>query len=79
MAEVLKLAQFAQHDGNAKVDVGRAGIDAELHPQRPALAQFGQEILFGDNLYRAAAEQIQLFFGRDILHDRKDYSSAGSE
>src|SRR3989442_566627 len=79
LAEVLQLAPFAQHAGNAEVDIRRAGIDDELHPQWPALAQFGQEILFGDDLYRAAAEQIQLFFGRDIPHDRKDYSSAGSE
>ena len=36
---VLELAQLLQHDHVAEVDVGRRRVDAELHPQRPALAR----------------------------------------
>ena len=36
VAEVLELAQLAQHDGVAEVDVRRGRVDAELDPQRPA-------------------------------------------
>ena len=34
--EVLELAELAQHDREAEVDVGRGRVDAELHPQRRA-------------------------------------------
>ncbi len=34
---VLELAQLAQHHSVAEVDVGRRGVDAELHAQRAAL------------------------------------------
>jgi hypothetical protein len=33
VAEVLELAELAEHDREAEVDVGRCRIDAELHPQ----------------------------------------------
>ena len=36
VAEVLELAQLAQHDREPEMDVGRGRVDAELHPQRPA-------------------------------------------
>ena len=36
VAELLELAELAQHDGESEVDVGRGGVDAELHPQRAA-------------------------------------------
>ena len=39
VAQVLELAQLAQDHGVAEVDVGRGGIDPELHAQRPALSQ----------------------------------------
>ena len=38
VARVLELAQLLQHDGVAEVDVGRGRVEAELDPQRPALA-----------------------------------------
>jgi hypothetical protein len=34
---VLELAQLAEHDRVAEVDVGRGRVDPELDPQRPAL------------------------------------------
>ena len=37
VAGVLELAQLAQHDRVAEVDVGRRRVDPELDPQRPAL------------------------------------------
>ena len=39
VAEVLELAQLAQDDGVAEVDVGRRRVDAELDAQRPALGE----------------------------------------
>ena len=47
MAHVLELAQLAQDDRVAEVDVGRGGVDAELHPQRPALAELPLEGALG--------------------------------
>ena len=43
MAQVLELAQLLKDHGVAEVDVGRRGIDAELHPQRPALGELALE------------------------------------
>ena len=34
VAEVLELAQLAQHDGEPEMDVRGRRVDAELHPQR---------------------------------------------
>ena len=45
VAGVLELAQLAQHDGVAEVDVGRGGIDAELHAQGPPLAARQPELV----------------------------------
>ena len=39
MAGVLELAQLAQHDRVAEMDVGCRRVDAQLHPQRPPQAQ----------------------------------------
>ena len=39
MPELLELAQLAQDDGVAQMDVRRRGVDAELHAQRPALRE----------------------------------------
>ena len=39
MAEVLELAQLAQDDGVAEVDVGRRRVEAELDAQRPSRAR----------------------------------------
>ena len=39
VTELLELAQLAQHDREAEVDVGRRRVDAELDPQRAAGAR----------------------------------------
>ena len=39
VAVLLELAQLAQHHREAEVDVGRGGVDAELHPERAVRAR----------------------------------------
>ena len=45
MAGVLELAQLAQHDRVAEVDVGRRGVDPELHAQLAALQLGGGDLV----------------------------------
>ena len=47
VADVLELAQLAEHHHVAEVDVGRGRVDPELHPQRPALAELALELPLG--------------------------------
>ena len=49
MAQVLELAQLAQHDRVAQVDVGSGGVDPQLDPQRPS---------FGPRLHELAQEHL---------------------
>ena len=64
VAEVLELPQFREPDGEAEVDVRRGRIDAELHVQRAAKAQFREQFRFGDDLRGTAFEDGELVFGR---------------
>ena len=58
--QILKVLHLAQQDGVAQVQIGRGGVEARLHAQRPAglggehqpLAQ----ILFANDLRHAFAE-----------------------
>src|SRR5439155_22565245 len=43
--EVLKLPELAQHDRMTKSQLGTAGVDPKLHPQRPVLLSSGQPAL----------------------------------
>ena len=63
MAKVLKLPQFLQCDGEAKMNIGRGRIDAELDVERPAESQFLQQFGFANDLRRAAFEQFERGFG----------------
>ena len=72
MAEILELPELGETDGVAEVDVGRGGIDAELHAQRPPFLQLLDQLLARDDLGRAAREALELFGGSD--HGRSTYS-----
>jgi hypothetical protein len=60
MPHVLEPAQPPQHDRVAEVDVGRSGVDPELHPQRATLAlrlgQLGLETPVGQAIDRPAGQ-----------------------
>ena len=60
VAELLELAQLAQHDREPEVDVGRGRVDAELDPQRTAGAELAPEVGLGDEVDRAGAQDAQL-------------------
>ena len=60
VAELLELAELAQHDGEAEVDVGRGRVDAELGPQRAAGAELAAEVGLGDEVDGSGAEDAQL-------------------
>ena len=49
MAEILQLAQLAEADHVAEVDVGPAGVEAHLEAKRPAALQHGRELILGDD------------------------------
>ena len=60
VAELLELAQLAQHDGEAEVDVGRGGVDPELRPERPAGAELAAQVGLADEIDGARAEDAEL-------------------
>ncbi len=62
--QVLELAQLAQHDRVAEVDVGRGGIDAQLDPQRPPLGQLLLQPALGERVDGVAGEEAGLFARR---------------
>jgi len=50
MAQVLELAQLAQRDGMADMDVGRRGVDAQLHVQRRSAGELLLQQVLGNDL-----------------------------
>ena len=56
VAGVLEVAQLAQHDGVAEVDVGRRRVDAELDAQRAPERQLALELAGRQHLGGAARE-----------------------
>ena len=50
VAGVLELPQFLQHDGVTQVDVGRGGVDAELHPHGTAELELVLELACGQRV-----------------------------
>ena len=64
MPEVLELPQLREPDGEPEMDVRRRGIDAQLHVERLAAAQLGEEFRLGNDLRGAAFEEFELRFGR---------------
>ena len=62
VAGVLELAQLAEHDAVAEVQIGAGGIDAELDAQRPAQRQLALELAVGkrvDDVAQAGREAIR--------------------
>ncbi len=61
VAEVLELAQLAQHDREPEVDVRRGRVDAQLHPERPArTGAWPRSSGLGDAVHRPRGQDPQL-------------------
>ncbi len=56
MPGVLELAQLAEHDRVAEVDVGGGRVDPELHPQRPVELQLLGEPPLGQHVDRVSRQ-----------------------
>ncbi len=73
VAEVLELAQLAQHHRVAEVDVRRGGVDAELDAQRPPGFAGGRELLRESSLGKArdgVAGEVRRLLGVGHTHVR---------
>ena len=64
VAEVLELAQLAEHDREAEVNVGGGGIDAELHPQGRASFELAAELGLADEVDGPRANDPYLLVDR---------------
>jgi hypothetical protein len=58
VAKLLKLSQLAKPDYMAQVDIGAAGVEAHLQPQRLALLQQPHHFLFHNNFSDASPEDF---------------------
>ena len=71
MAELLEQAQLAQRDGVAEMNVDAGRVDAVLDAQRlaglDAAVELLAQLVLGDDLLDAAADQGELFI--DGFHD----------
>ena len=65
VAQLLELAELAEHDREPEVDVGGGGVDPELGPQRAAGRELAPEVGLGDEVDRAGAEDAELFVDAD--------------
>ena len=63
VAELLKLAQLAEADGVAEVDVGAAGVEPHLEPERFAGIKELLQLLAADYLGDSAVEYVVVFAG----------------
>src|SRR5438132_1145713 len=67
VAEVLELAQLAQPDGVAEMDVGRGGVEPLLDAQRTfpgaGLLEPPQQVAVRQDLVGAAGQDLGLLFG----------------
>ena len=60
MAELLELAELAQHDREAEVQVGGRRVDAELGPQRGVAPELAAQVRLGDDVDGARGENVKL-------------------
>jgi hypothetical protein len=70
MSQLLELAEFFETDGEAEVNVGSGGVDAEFDVEGASEAQFGEEFVFGEDFSGTAAESLELGFGS--LHEERE-------
>ena len=61
MAAVLEFPQLAENDGVAEMDVGRRGVDPQLHAERPALLQLLPQRALGEGVNRISKQKIRIF------------------
>ena len=59
MAQVLKMAQLAQEDGVAQMQIRRRGIEAGFDDERPAGLELLTKVGFGDDLQHPPVDQAQ--------------------
>ena len=68
VAVLLELAQLAQHDREAEVDVGRGRVDAELHPEWATFRELLLELgLVDEPVVRLVGDEPDLRHGRGTL------------
>ena len=65
MAEVLELAELLQDHRVAEVDVGRGGVQAELHAQRTALRELALQLTGREAVDGVAREERGVRGGGD--------------
>ena len=65
MAGVLELAQLAQDDDVAEVDVGRRRVDPQLYAQRPPGRELLGEPALGEGLLGVGQEHVDVGHGGD--------------
>ena len=63
VAQLLEVAQLAQHDSPTQSHRGSCGVETELDPQLATALQLGEQILLGHDFVGVAQEQRQLFGG----------------
>ena len=47
MTQILKISEFIKHDAVPEMDVGGRRINPKFDIERPALGEFGQELVAG--------------------------------
>src|SRR2546427_4119768 len=60
MTELLKLPQLGERDRVPEVDVRRARIDTQLHPQGPPALQAREQLALGNDVRRSHPERLEL-------------------
>src|SRR5581483_7475593 len=77
VAELLELAQLAQDDREAEVDVGRGRVDAELHPEGHAAPELAAQVRLGDDVDRARGQDPELLPTSGSPMARRRYQRPG--
>src|ERR1051325_7825720 len=66
MAEILELFHFLEQHRMPEMEIGRGGIEAGFDLKRLSALEFFYQLIFEQNLDRAAAQQLDLLAG--VLH-----------
>ncbi len=62
MTEILKISQLIKHDAVPEMDVRCGRIDAKFNIKRPALGQFGKELVAAENAVASLAKTRELIW-----------------